>query len=123
MSIKLVDASVIKPMLGSTALAVLDTASLVNVNFDFINGTVNVAIPIGTMVNGQFSPNQTSFPLTIVINLATGSYTPSNTALCQPGQLTSAQLAVWQSLASSLRTQVEQTLVADNLVQGTQQNP
>jgi hypothetical protein len=123
MSIKLADANVIKPMLGSTALATLDTASLVSVNIDFINGLVNVAVPIGTMDNGQFSRNQTSFPLTIVINLTTGSYTPSNSVLCQPGVLTSTQLAVWQSLVNSMRTQFEQTLVADNLIQGTQQNP
>jgi hypothetical protein len=123
MSIKLADTNVIKPMLGSTVLASLDTASAVNVNFDFINGTVAVAVPIGTMVNGQFSPNQTSFPLTIVINPITGVYTPSNLALCKAGQLTPEQMVAWQALVNSVRTQLEQLLIGDSIISGTLQTP
>jgi len=123
MSIKLTDPNVLKTMLGSTVLLSLDTASAVNVNFDFISQQVNVAIPIGSMVNGQFSPNQATFPLSIVINLITGAYAPSNTSLVKAGQLTSEQLTTWQSLANSMRTQLEQLLAGDSIVAGTQQTP
>lgn len=123
MSIKLVDASVIKPMLGSTALAVLDTISAVNINFDFMSQVANLSVPVGALTNGQFSPSQATFPLMIMINLVTGAYTSSNTSVVAAGTLTAAQLAAWQSLANSVRTQIEQTLVADGVIPGTQQNP